>query len=435
MKKLFLFFCIVLFSSQVFAQANLDENFNYPAGDSIGAHGWVYFSGVANTILVTSPGLTYAGYPLSGIGNATTLNTNGNDNYKSLSSTADSNTTNSIYASFMVRVDSATAQGDYFLAFLPNNSTTFFEGRVQARLRSGNLNFGITKANSSSDTNVAGIWTTSNYSLGVTYLLVLKYTFVLGNSRTNDQVSLFVLSSGVPATEPTPTLGPNTYPSFDAENIGRIALRQGGAARAPIVVVDGIRVATSWFPLIVDIKLAIQGLVLGSASIIDTVEVYLRNATTPYSIVDSSTSAVNFIGGVTTYSIFSFPNATSGTYYYDVRYRHLPVFRNGIETWSKNGGESISRFSWNPYDFTTAASQAFGSNQILLGSTYAMYNGDVNQDDVVDLADVATIDNDAFNFASGYLNTDLDGNNIVDISDAAVADNNAFNFVGAVIPS
>ena len=222
MKKLFTILIFTISFSNIYSQLYLDENFSYTAGDSIGAHGWVFNTGTTNTIKVTSPGLNYSGYINSGIGNAVTLNTNGNDAYKELSG---SDTTGSFYVSFMVRVDSAKSQGDYFLALLQTGSTTFYEGRVSAALRNGNLCFGITKGNATTDTAVAGVWTTGSYTLGTTYIIVLKYTFVPGGS-TNDQVSLFVFSgSGVPLTEPAPTLGPNTYPSLDATGIGRLALR------------------------------------------------------------------------------------------------------------------------------------------------------------------------------------------------------------------
>jgi hypothetical protein len=241
-KTAILIFFSIVCTGFSFSQIKLTENFNYPLGDTIGAHGWIWNSGTLNTLTVTSPGLTYPGYPFSGIGNAVTLNNNGNDQYKPLSS-ADS--TGSVYAAFLVRIDSAKAPGDYFLAFLPNNSTALYEGRVNARFRNGSLNFGITKANVGSDTSVSGIWTTGSYFFGVTYLLILKYTFIPAGT-TNDNVSLFVFASGLPLVEPAPSVGPITYSSPDAQNIGRIALRQGTANRAANLVVDGIRVASSW---------------------------------------------------------------------------------------------------------------------------------------------------------------------------------------------
>lgn len=433
MKKLFFILGFLLISTTSFSQLRLVENFEYPSGspgDSIGAHGWVWFSGVANTIMVTSPGLIFPGYPLSGIGNATTLNTNGNDNYKSLSET---DSTNSYYCSFMVRVDSAKAQGDYILAFLPNNSTTFFEARVQARIRAGVVNFGITKANTTSDTTVAGIWTTGNYSLNTVYVLVVKYTFVPGGT-TNDQVSLFVFDNSYPGTEPAPTLGPNVYPSVDAANIGRVALRQGTATRAPYAVVDGIIVSRSWPSKILSVKLGIQGItsfITEGANVFenlnDTTGIFLRSTISPYNVVDTAFSVID---STTLRGTYYFPNSTLGTnYYYDVVYRRIVNARNGVATYS-----TVQQFNNNPYDFTTSPTKAYGDNQVPVGPIFTIYNGDCNQDGAVDLDDMAEIDNDIFDFAEGYLNTDLDGNFIVDIGDATIADNNSFNFVGEILP-
>jgi len=68
------------------------------------------------------------------------------------------------------------------------------------------------------------------------------------------------------------------------------------------------------------------------------------------------------------------------------------------------------------------------------GTRYCIYSGDVNQDGIVDGNDAGAIDNDAYNFITGYVNTDLTGENIVDASDASIVDNNTYNFVGVVRP-
>src|SRR6185436_6685124 len=58
----------------------LVEDFSYTAGDLITAHGWTAHSaGGTNAIAVTSPGLTYTGYIGSGVGNAVSLTTSGED--------------------------------------------------------------------------------------------------------------------------------------------------------------------------------------------------------------------------------------------------------------------------------------------------------------------------------------------------------------------
>lgn len=430
MKKIILFFCFAFFVSSSNAQHLFQENFDYTAGDSIGAHGWVWNTGVANTIMVTSPGLTFPGYALSGIGNGTTLNTNGNDAYKELGYI---DSTGSVYASFMVRIDSAKAQGDYFFALLQTGSTSFYEGRVSARIRSGVVNFGITKGNAGSDTSVAGIWTTGNYSLGTTYVLVLKYTFVPG--AANDAVSLFVFDSSIPSAEPTPTVGPiSAYTSPDAAGgIGRVALRQGTAARAPYCAVDGIRVSTSWMPSVWNIKVAVQGLYdegTGRLNLRDTVDIYLRSSVSPYPFVDSAKAVIDSVSLTGTYA---FANAPDGNYYIVARYRNMNIFRNGITTWSKSGGEPLTRLNGS-YNFTSSATQAFGNNLKLKGSVYTVYNGDVDQDGLIDLTDLIAIYNDAKVFTTGYLNTELNGDNIVDLGDIIIANNNSSTFVQVVAP-
>ena len=58
----------------------------------------------------------------------------------------------------------------------------------------------------------------------------------------------------------------------------------------------------------------------------------------------------------------------------------------------------------------------------------------MNQDGTVDGSDAQSIDNDAFNFISGYVTTDVTGDDNVDGSDGAVADNNAANFISKITP-
>ena len=53
---------------------------------------------------------------------------------------------------------------------------------------------------------------------------------------------------------------------------------------------------------------------------------------------------------------------------------------------------------------------------------------------MIDATDNGAIDNDAGNFATGYLPTDLNGDEVIDASDALIADNNSANFVSAVTP-
>lgn len=156
----------------------------------------------------------------------------------------------------------------------------------------------------------------------------------------------------------------------------------------------------------------------------DTVRIQLRNAGSPYAVVDSAKGVVD---SVTLTVQVLFPNAPNGNYYIAVKHR------NSIETWSAapqvyNVGSSLV------YNFTSAQSQAFGDNMRLKGTRWVFFSGDVNQDGAVDATDVQAVDNDASNFVSGYVRTDLNGDGFVDGSDFTIGDNNAFNFVSKIVP-
>ncbi|MBK9332674.1 MAG: FG-GAP repeat protein [Ignavibacteria bacterium] len=158
----------------------------------------------------------------------------------------------------------------------------------------------------------------------------------------------------------------------------------------------------------------------------DTMIIYLRNSTSPYAIANSSKGFVSSAG----LGYFTFSNAANGVNYY-LHLKH----RNSIETWSKT--TQIFTSDILNFNFTTALSQAFGDNQKLVDISpvsYGIFSGDVNQDGTIDLTDGSEIDNDAFNFNSGYLPTDVNGDDIVDVADAVYADNNGFNFVSKITP-
>ncbi|MBK8982002.1 MAG: hypothetical protein IPM38_06685 [Ignavibacteria bacterium] len=163
-----------------------------------------------------------------------------------------------------------------------------------------------------------------------------------------------------------------------------------------------------------------------NTQISDTVLVQLRNPASPFAVAEEVKGLVASDGTVQ----LIFENAASGNYYITV------IHRNSIETWSATP-VSITSGNTNTYDFSTASSQAYGSNQIQIDAApvrYGVYSGDVNQDGTIDLTDGSLIDNDALSFASGYLPTDVNGDGVVDLADAVFADNNGFNFISKITP-
>jgi len=159
-----------------------------------------------------------------------------------------------------------------------------------------------------------------------------------------------------------------------------------------------------------------------SSSITDLIKVELRNATAPYNVLAFTNSFLSTNGTATC----TF-NSISGSYYIVVSHR------NGLETWSSVpvlfSGPVVS------YDFRTDANKAYGNNQIQVGpSAWAIFSGDINEDDNVDLIDQSLIVNDITNFLSGYYSTDLNGDGNVDLFDEVIITENISNFIFSYHP-
>ncbi len=252
MKKIILLFCVFVLTTPKVNSQIFTENFIYPAIPPTilsTTPPWNVASIGINPILVDVPGgLIFPFYSGSGIGNAVTLLTSGEDDSASLSSVQ---TSGSLYSSFMVNVAAAQSTGDYFFAL--STTGNGFDSRVYIR-PSGALGFniGIQKASSSSIDYAPG-----DYAFLTTYLVIAKYTFVPGAG--NDQVSLFVFdpSSPPPATEPPPTVGPITPAAgTDAINLSRVILRQGSASLSPNLIIDGIIVSTTYDNSLLPVELS-----------------------------------------------------------------------------------------------------------------------------------------------------------------------------------
>lgn len=159
----------------------------------------------------------------------------------------------------------------------------------------------------------------------------------------------------------------------------------------------------------------------------DTVNVYLRNTFSPYTLADSVKGTID---SITHSGLFNFVYALTGSYYLVVK----PF--NCLETWSKIGGEFLANdYSIYNYDFTSAISQAYGNNLKLKGNKYCLYSGDINLDGYITLLDVLPIYNDAVSFVTGrFIKTDLTGDNIVDLTDVTLCYNNSSGFVRVIRP-
>lgn len=227
---------VILFTAlslqSVYSQPLLVENFDYPAGTLLTDVGWTAHSGSGtNSVDVVVPGLTFTGYALSEIGGAALLDNTGEDINKVYASQA----TGTLYVAFMVKID-AFASG-YFLHLGQTNMGSTYFARVYIAAGTGEaFKFGLSKSNESAVTS------STEYSLGSTYLAVLKYNIIDGT--TNDEISLYIIDGEIPASEPATATIPAYTTSATDYSPGSIGLRQFSSSQN--FVIDGIRIGKSW---------------------------------------------------------------------------------------------------------------------------------------------------------------------------------------------
>lgn len=215
-------------------QTLLIENFSYASGTLLTTNGWSAHSGAGtNPVKVHLDGLFFPGYPSSGIGLSAILNNIGEDVNRAFTA----QTSGAVYCAFLVNINAIDSL--YFLHLGSTPLGTIHKARVFINGTGNLMNFGLSKF-----TDIPMFTTGSTYSTGVTYLIVLKYLMVAGTN--NDEVSLYIYTSNIPATEPSvPTLGPVTDSDKpDLTNVAVVALRQYSAKQN--IIVDGIRIATRW---------------------------------------------------------------------------------------------------------------------------------------------------------------------------------------------
>jgi trimeric autotransporter adhesin len=245
MKKITLLMSFI--ACVVFAQAQLlvNENFNYTAGTGLvgqgtGVTGQGAWAVLGTTVTfpqtVTAPGtpaVTYQGYPSSGVGNECSVGSTGQD----IALQFTPQTSGTVYFSVLVNLSAAQATGDYFMNVGEPSSTTFYFGRLFAKLDGTNVAFGILN---SSGTGSATTWSTSTYSLNTTYLIVVKVSTTTGASALAINPSL----TTEPTTEWILNATSATVPTV--AGLGEINIRQGSSSTAPTLKLDGIHVATSY---------------------------------------------------------------------------------------------------------------------------------------------------------------------------------------------
>jgi hypothetical protein len=253
------------------AKVVFTENFDYPTGNLYKCGSWTrYASNPNNPILVGEGSLTFAGYSSQGIGNMVVVEKPSNDKDEDLHCPfPDDETINtgSVYMGAIVNIKSVPTSEDsgclshFILCFdSRTKASPIADGKstnnywrlfVRESKNEGKFTFGLGK-NKATET----VYTTTEYDLNTTYLVVLKYEYVAG--ATNDVLSLYINEVG--ATEPaTPAIstdsGTDATTSGNGNSsdygIGGIAIMQNGTAAKPGAEfkLDALKVTTEWSEL------------------------------------------------------------------------------------------------------------------------------------------------------------------------------------------
>jgi hypothetical protein len=248
LKKLYVSLTLLAFIFTAAKAQLLVENFSYTGGSAIvGQNAWAsrYVAGTGGTAaFVSSTGLSYSGYSGSGVGNALTLaSTAGEDVYKNLSSSINSG---SVFVSFMLKVDATiSTTGGLFLGCATSGASSVQRTRVYIRTGSvaGTFNIGLAK-----NQGLTTTWASTDYTIGTTYLIALKYTFNV--ALLDDTYSLWVNPTVNGTEDPSPILTNISDAGVaDLTSFGSIVLYQGGSnanTSGTGVTIDGLKVSTLW---------------------------------------------------------------------------------------------------------------------------------------------------------------------------------------------
>jgi hypothetical protein len=235
MKKLYTLLLIAA-STLSFGQV-LSDDFNYTDNTLLTDNGWTGFSGGTTEAVDVgaSNGLTYAGYSgVTGItgaveGNAARLDQTGQDVQRTFTSI----TSGTIYYSFLINVDAANAATGYSIGLTTTGTTFGNRFFVKPSTNPGKINFGI------SNTSTAN-YSATDFDTNTTYLIIIKY-----DVTTTGNYSMWVKSSGVPATEVAAGAPEVTNSGSGSVTIGGFFLRQYNASQN--LTIDGVRIYTTWF--------------------------------------------------------------------------------------------------------------------------------------------------------------------------------------------
>jgi len=283
---------------------------------------------------------------------------------------------------------------------------------------------------------------TTNIIVTLSAVSALNVTITLGSSGTATYNTDYTFAGllTIPAGSNSATVNltavddaidePNETIIIDIVSVSN-ATEQGVQQLTYTLVDDDVSASS-----VVNLKLFIEGYYAGSNLMrpvmnnqdnispltdVENITVELRDVNLPHGILHTTTALLKTDGTAQC----TFGSAPTGSFYIAVK------TRNAIQTWSAVpitvGASPVT------YNFTSAASKAFGNNMVQVGAgVYAFYSGDINQDEVIDNTDSPTLLDDIDNSEFGVRITDLNGDGTVDNTDAPFFFDNVANSIYSI---
>jgi uncharacterized protein (TIGR02145 family) len=291
----------------------------------------------------------------------------------------------------------------------------------------------ITGANLANATGV----TVNGTAATITANTSTSLTFTLPNGASTGVVAVTTAEGSGASTANFTVNNTNTYyADADADGFGAgppvllcSPTPPTGYATNNLDCNDGLSTLTTSC-IFLPLKVLIQGYYKGSGQMtavrknaglsssndeVDEVTVALYSPSNVNQAVTTTTVVLATNGTIT--AQFDTTLLTESQYYIAIQHK------NSIKTWSAT---PVAIINGTTYDFTTAASQAYGNNQIEVApGIYAIYSGDMNQDGTINEADLPIFTTANTTAAHGYVVSDLNGDGSVDLLDYPIYKNNA----------
>jgi len=220
------------------AEVLLVEDFDYTIGNQLTKCGQWYLQFPNNDDkIIISNGLEMEGYVQSGIGNGVVIDCKSGSAIPHIQiPEVDSG---SVYVAMMIQVTLPVGKGGWIMSLRDNQLTTTTYNENGRLLINADNQLGAAVAGPSESSNGYSAKPLDSQQV---YLAVLKYTIVPG--ANNDETSLYVLDSVVNTEPQTADVGPLTDSQVADIHPCNLLLR--GFSEDGWIVIDGLRVATTW---------------------------------------------------------------------------------------------------------------------------------------------------------------------------------------------